>query len=809
MPGQQAGAAWPPSEAQTVEDGAEVLDSLEGNGGCRSRPFTVPDDVAAWRLRWWAGPEDRYPLIHIRTLSDDVVGSAGGEGISQGETFVYQSGRFCLEVNINGRWFVSIEAIEKKTPQVMALREDPQGPNDILRASATGDASTTVFRVLDDVTLWRMSWSCDDDDSPTIRVQSTTSDVSGTFGGPGAGKAGFTEEVVTGQFFANVTAVGPWSLVIEVLQRDGRPVPRTPGTNSEPHGAQPTQDSSSLIDSILAELDEMVGLRGVKDEVRSLVDLMTVMEQRRAADLPVPEIGRHLVFSGAPGTGKTTVARLLGRLFHAVGLLQTANLVETSRSDLVAEFIGQTAVKTRDVFNSALGGVLFIDEAYSLASSRPEDYGREAIDTLVKLMEDHRDDVVVIVAGYPERMDEFLRANPGLRSRFSKTIHFDDYTPDELVEIFVRLAKSAGYECPEDTTSVLATRFAHAARDESFGNARLVRQGFEDAVMRQAGRMARSTPTREEMAVLLPEDVAGTRQTVVTKSRGMVTDILGELDSMVGMAEVKAQVRQIVNLVELSEQRRQEGLTDASVTRHLVFVGNPGTGKTSVARVLARLYAAMGVLARGHCVEVDRAQLVAEYVGQTATKTSAVVSRALGGILFIDEAYTLAPENQAGNLDFGKEAIDTLVKLMEDRRDELVVIAAGYPEPMARFVGSNPGLESRFSATVTFPDLSNEELVEVFTVFATAANYIPPDHEFLESLFEFFGSLSRGPGFGNARLTRQVFEACIAAQANRLAETGTPTRQDLTSLTLTDLDAAKRNYEPASANPDGPPTGYL
>lgn len=809
MPGQRAGAAWPPTESQSVEDGTEVLDSLEGSGGCRSRPFTVPDDVAAWRLRWWSGPEDRYPLINIRTLSDEPVGSVGGEGLSQGETFVYQNGRFCLEVNVNGRWFVSIEAVEKNTPRVMALREDPHGPDEILRATATGNASTTIFRVLDDVTLWRMSWSCDEDDSPTIQVQSTTSDVSGTFGGPGAGKSGFTEEVVTGQFFANVTAAGPWRLVVEVLQRNGRPVPRTPAAGSKPRETQPTQESSTSIDSILADLDDMVGLSGVKDEVRSLVDLMSVMERRRAADLPIPEIGRHLVFSGAPGTGKTTVARLLGRLFHAVGLLQTDNLVETSRSELVAEFIGQTAVKTRDVFNSALGGVLFIDEAYSLASNRPEDYGREAIDTLVKLMEDHRDDVVVIVAGYPERMDEFLRANPGLRSRFSKTIHFDDYTPDELVEIFVRLAQSAGYVCPEETTSVLATRFAHVARDESFGNARLVRQGFEDAVMRQASRLARSTPTREEMAVLLPEDVAGTRRTVVTKSRGMVTDILGELDSMVGMAEVKAQVRQIVNLVELSEQRRQEGLTDASVTRHLVFVGNPGTGKTTVARVLARLYAAMGVLARGHCVEVDRAQLVAEYVGQTATKTSAVVNRALGGILFIDEAYTLAPENQAGNLDFGKEAVDTLVKLMEDRRDELVVIAAGYPEPMDHFVRSNPGLESRFSATVSFPDLSNEELVEVFTVFATGANYIPPDNELLDGLFEFFGSLPRGPGFGNARLTRQVFEACIVAQANRLAEVGTPTRQDLTSLTLADLDGARRNYGPAATHPDAPQTGYI
>ena len=260
-----------------------------------------------------------------------------------------------------------------------------------------------------------------------------------------------------------------------------------------------------------------------------------------------------------------------------------------------------------------------------------------------------------------------------------------------------------------------------------------------------------------------------------------------ELDELIGLGSVKQEVRSLANFVKLQKQREAQGLKTAKVSYHLVFYGSPGTGKTTVARIVGRIYKDLGVLKKGHTVETDRGGLVAEYMGQTAVKTDSIIDKALDGVLFIDEAYSLVPEGGNGN-DYGQEAISTLLKRMEDNRDRLVVIIAGYKNEMQRFIDSNPGLQSRFNRYIDFPDYTGEELASIFKMYMKKNQYtLTPDaEEYLLERFE-YAVANKTRNFGNARYARNVFEKSIQQQANRLADESNLTKAQLTELTVEDL----------------------
>ena len=441
-------------------------------------------------------------------------------------------------------------------------------------------------------------------------------------------------------------------------------------------------------------------------------------------------------------------------------------------------------------------------------NGKDDSYGQEAISTLLKRMEDDRDRLVVIVAGYTAEMKTFIDANSGLASRFNHYVEFPDYTAEELTEIFRMNAKKSQYllsaEAERDLGAFIAAKTAN--RDRKFGNARWVRNLFEQAVAHQAERLADiANPTQEQLMTIEMRDIGelgkasvglgaeglartpppGIRYVPASTNVVSVEEALAELNGLVGLKPVKAEVEKFASFVRVAQQRKAAGLKVAPISYHMVFTGNPGTGKTTVARIMAKIYKALGVVKNGHLVECDRGGLVAGYTGQTAIKTGQVIDFALDGILFVDEAYSLVNGTQD---TYGEEAISTLLKRMEDDRDRLVVIVAGYTEEMKKFIDANSGLASRFTHYVEFPDYTAEELAAIFRMNAKKSQYVlSPDVEKWLDAFIRVRTKNRDRKFGNGRWARTLFEEAVSRQAMRVSKIADPTQDQLKTLTMKDV----------------------
>ncbi len=539
----------------------------------------------------------------------------------------------------------------------------------------------------------------------------------------------------------------------------------------------------------MGELKKLTGLVKVKEEVDALMKYIKIEQKRHKEGLSANPVSLHSVFTGPPGTGKTTVARLLGRIYHSLGLLKSGHVVEVDRSGLVAEYVGQTAVKTNKAIDSALDGILFIDEAYALASDLKGGFGQEAIDTLVKRMEDDRGRLIVIVAGYPKEMQDFITSNTGLQSRFNQYFTFQDYKADELLEIFKKTASERNFTLSPDAEAKCLRYFAflYASRTKTFGNARAVRNFFEELVRTQAIRLsALENPGNEELQAITLTDIEESVKEVFTDDREETPEqIMGEMSDMIGLDNIKEEIVKLANYIKVEKIRKARGLQTTPLVLHSLFLGAPGTGKTTVARILGRVYKSMGILAKGHVVEVSRADLVAQYVGQTAPKTDKVIDLAINGILFVDEAYMLT---RGGENDFGQEAIDTLLKRMEDERDKLIVILAGYTNLMKKVVDSNPGLSSRFTRFFTFNNYSVNELFEIFKYNCRKKGYtVSEDAEAV--IHDYFANCGErtSPSFGNARFVRNLFEKTLQELSARLASVENPETLDLSTLRKEDF----------------------
>jgi SpoVK/Ycf46/Vps4 family AAA+-type ATPase len=556
----------------------------------------------------------------------------------------------------------------------------------------------------------------------------------------------------------------------------------------------------------LAELDAMVGLGPVKEQVHSIAVSIEAARRRAEAGFGADKPMRHFVFLGPPGTGKTTVARVIGKIFYSFGLLESPDVVEAQRSDLVGEYLGATAIKTNELIDSALGRVLFIDEAYSLVNEgdgQSDRFGAEAVQTLLKRAEDDRENLIIILAGYQKQTESFLATNPGLGSRFATRIRFPTYSTEELFALAELQLRGKQELLAPDARPALWRLLEEVGRrrtTDELGNGRFVRTLLEKAgqardvrVMSEGG-----DPQAEDLLTIAAIDLTKAVVELTSRLRGYeetptLESAIAELDELVGLEPVKQQVRAIAAQLRVARLRDRQGLASQPPVRHFVFTGPPGTGKTTVARILGHIFAALGLLVRPEVVEAHRADLVGDHLGSTAIKTNRLVDSALGGVLFIDEAYSLHNEGYSGGDAFGSEAVQTLLKRAEDDRERLVIVLAGYTADMDRFLRSNPGLASRFGTRVTFPSYTARDLSRIAVLLAEQAGDAF-ELEALHALDQIFAHAERAgriDELGNGRFARSLFERACACRDVRVVRLGEgATAADLTTLTADDVRGA-------------------
>ena len=520
----------------------------------------------------------------------------------------------------------------------------------------------------------------------------------------------------------------------------------------------------------LDELHQLIGLQVIKNRVQELSAWMQFNLQKEASQKKnrfSPTL--NFIFSGNPGTGKTTVARLIGEIMHEIGYLQKGHLVEVSGLDLVADHVGGTAIKTNQIIDQALDGVLFIDEAYALSESDNQDFGKEAITTLLSRIENDRHRLVVIAAGYPDRMMAFLKSNPGLSRRFplDNFFNFPDFSQEELWEIFNLMIANHGLHISEDAEPIYLQSVQTIKNNihHNFGNAGNIRNLVDTLDRKHAARIM-----QHKLSITEPLREIDIPEQFIKKANATfepIEELLLELNQMIGLEEVKRYFTRLVRQIQLENLINENYPTRPALPiQHLIFSGNPGTGKTTVARLIGKLFRSLGLLKKGHCVEVSRADLVAGYVGQTAIKTQKKYDEALDGVFFLDEAYTLSREH---NDAFGLEALDTIVKLMDRYHHRVLVISAGYPNEMKKFISCNPGLTSRFENTIHFMDFRLDELMSIFMNIAGDEGFYVPEG-IIEDLKNYFIAVKKqhGKHFGNARTIHQIFQNMKGNLAERV-----------------------------------------
>lgn len=509
------------------------------------------------------------------------------------------------------------------------------------------------------------------------------------------------------------------------------------------------KDSLLKIGEAENKLNDLIGLTSIKESIQKI-------KAYALSNKDSDTLNIHMCYYGNPGTGKTEVARIVAEILFENKILPTKKVIEVDRSGLVSQYFGATAQKTQWVIQEAMGGVLFVDEAYALANNSDTmgltDYGKEALDTLVKAMEDYRGKFCVIFAGYRNEMQKMISVNPGLRSRIQFELDFPNFFRHELEKIAAGMLLNHKYSITDTAMSRILDVTDVKRKDPQFANAREIRNIIDQVIMCQNLR-SMGTEDREIGIVDVNRYIKDAKISLPTSGTGSHKKILTgdeEMEQLIGLAVIKRMIRKIK-----AYAKRNQGVDGFNL--HMCFYGNPGTGKTEVARILSRILYDAGVLDESKLVETDSHGLIGKFVGETASKTIAKVNDAMNGVLFIDEAYGLV---ESDHTSYGGEAIAVLLKEMEDRRGQFCVILAGYKNEMNSMLQSNPGLQSRIQFSLDFPDYSREELGEIAVSFLRKKHY-EIDHAGLERILDLTEYYRDRPNFANARTVRNILDQVI------------------------------------------------
>lgn len=509
------------------------------------------------------------------------------------------------------------------------------------------------------------------------------------------------------------------------------------------------------------KLNDLIGLAPVKESIRKIKAYAIANKENAALNL-------HMCFYGNPGTGKTEVARIIAGILYENKILPTKKVVEVDRGGLIGQYVGETPLKTMSKIHEAMGGVLFIDEAYALVPKDGSfDYGHEAVATLIKAMEDYRGKFCVIMAGYKNEMLQMISTNPGFKSRIQFELEFPNYSRDELKSITELMLSKRGYTIDESAMRKILDITDVKRKEPNFANAREIRNILDQVIMCQNVRCI-GTDNKEIGIADVHKYIQDAKINLpISDDPGDQKILTGEeeLDQLIGLSTVKRMVKKI-------KAYAKKNKNDSAFNLHMCFLGNPGTGKTEVARVISRILYDAGVLSEAKLVETDAHGLIGKYVGQTGPKTHDKVNEAMNGVLFIDEAYGLTSGETAGGgvTSYGDEAIAVLLKEMEDHRGQFCVIFAGYQKEMKSMLSSNPGLESRVQFTLEFPDYTREELGEIATAFARKKKY-EFNQDALNRLLDVTDYFRKQPNFANARTVRNILDQVIMNQNLRTEET--------------------------------------